>query len=321
MNLENLFARGYNIEKRRKRKEKNMSIKMNDIDNTKLEQAMQAYISQQDKENLMKLVLALQGAQLFVPAMAVPQEKSFQPYVLRNKEGILYMPAFTCQAKLAEGRRYQGALKLHYRQCVSMLLDHPTMIEGIALNPHTDNLMLKTQMLELSRKMEQEAPQMKTASIKLDDFRKIMRHDVEFHLIPKILYEKKLEFLDTLSGETLCELYKKPYTAMKQEQHYNHTKDDFEIMELNIKDELNIMQIMLPSKYLFQTNCREIYIAWNPKTERVGYYMLEKGTDQEEEQFFLDIVKEDGSCEKLEDAPSEGNVLNRIMELFEAVPE
>ena len=39
-----------------------MSVKMNDIDNTKLEEAMQVYIKDQDKENLVRLVYAIHEA-------------------------------------------------------------------------------------------------------------------------------------------------------------------------------------------------------------------------------------------------------------------
>lgn len=55
---------------------------------------------------------------------------------------------------------------------------------------------------------------------------------------------------------------------------------------------------------------------WNPLTDQVGYYAVEKGLDTEEVQFHLSVVREDGSKEKLEEAPSDGNVMNRIMELF-----
>ena len=51
-----------------------MSIKMNDIDNTKLEEAMQAYMEEPDQEKLIKLVYAIQETKLFVPAMEVQKK-------------------------------------------------------------------------------------------------------------------------------------------------------------------------------------------------------------------------------------------------------
>ncbi len=45
-----------------------MSVKMNDIDNTRLEEAMQEYMKDQDKEHLVQLVYAIQETKLFVPA-------------------------------------------------------------------------------------------------------------------------------------------------------------------------------------------------------------------------------------------------------------
>ncbi len=298
-----------------------MSVKMTDIDNTRLEEAMQVYMKDQNKETLVQLVYAIQETKLFVPAMAVEKKGGFQPYIIKNSEGDLYMPAFTGMKKFPQNQKYQGMLKIQYKQCVAMLLDHPTLVQGIALNPFSDNLMLKSQMLELSRKVEQSAKeQPKAYKVKTDDFRMIVRHNVEFHKIPQRLFEQKLEFIRGISEETLCTLYQEPYTEVGQEKNYPYTKDDFEMMELSIRDDLSIMQILPPSQYLYQTNCRELYIAWNPLTEQVGYYVIEKGLDTEEVKFHLDVFKEDGTWEQREAAPLDGNVMNRVMELFGGEP-
>lgn len=296
-----------------------MDIKTNDIDNSKLEEVIQAYLKEPGKDGLMVLTAALLGTKLFVPAMAIPQKGGFQPYIVKNQEGDLYMPAFTSQKKFPKEQKYQGMLKLQYKQCVSMILDNQTLVQGIVLNPSEDNLILKTQMLELSRKVEQNAKQnqVRAVTMKAEDFRMVTRHNVEFHQIPEKLYQEKMEFIQSISQEVLCELYKVPYVEMGQEKRFPYTKGNFEIMELNVRDDLNIMQIVTPTKYLSKTNCREIYIVWNPLTERVGYYVIEKGTQPDKASYFLDLVKEDGTCDKLEEAPAEGNVINRVMELFE----
>lgn len=296
---------------------------MNDIDNARLEEAMQVYMKDQDKEHLVQLAYAIQNTKLFVPAMAVQKQKQggFQPYIFKNGDGDMYMPAFTSMKKFPNNQKYQAMLKIQYKQCVSMLLDNPTLVQGIVLNPYSDNLTLKSQMLELSRKVEQsEKAAPKAYSVKTDDFRMIVRHNVEFHKIPEKLFAQKLEFIRTLNEEMLCELYKEPYTEVGQEAQYPYTKDSFEMMELSIREDLSIMQIIAPSKYLYQTNCRELYIVWNPQTEQIGYYVIEKGMDTEEIKFHLDAFKEDGTWEKLEAAPADGNVMNRVMELFGGEP-
>lgn len=92
------------------------------------------------------------------------------------------------------------------------------------------------------------------------------------------------------------------------------------MMELSIREDLSIIQILAPAKYMYQTNCRELYIVWNPLTEQVGYYVIEKGLDTEDIKYHLDVVHEDGSSEKLEEAPADGNIMNRVMELFGGEP-
>lgn len=296
-----------------------MSIKMNDIDNSKLEAVMQEYLKEPGRDSLIKLVMAIKDTKLFVPAMAIPEKGGFQPYVIKNKEGDLFMPAFTSQERFPENQKYQGMLKLQYKQCVSMLLDNPTLVQGIALNPSTDNLMLKTKMLELSRQVDQHVQEQpkQALTMKIEDFRMVTRHHVEFHQIPEKLFSEKTGFIQNLSGEVLCGMYKVPYIDVNHEKQFPYTKDSFEIMELNVREDLNIMQIVTPTKYLYKTNCRELYIVWDPRTERIGYYVIEKGTDPDKKQFFLDEIKEDGSATNLEEAPLEGNVIGRVMELFE----
>ncbi len=297
-----------------------MEFKMEDIDNTQLEESMQAYAKEPGKESLMRLVMALKDTQLFVPATPMPVKGGFQPYILKNPAGDMYMPAFTCQAKIPKNQKYRGMLRIQYKQCVAMLLDSKAQVQGIALNPYADNLMLKTQMLELSRKVENQTPlQMKTVNIKADDFHMISRHSVEFYQIPKQLYEGKLEFISQLSEKAFLDLYKAPYAEIRREGQCPYTEDDFEIMELQIREDLNIMQIITPSKCLFRTNCKELYIVWNAQAERISYYVIEKG---EGKRFILSAYKEgDGTWENLGEAPAEGNVLNRVMELFEAGQE
>ncbi len=298
-----------------------MSVKMTDIDNKGLEAAMQGYIENQDKDHLLRLVFALKDARLFVPAMA--KKGGFQPYVVKNQAGDMYMPVFTSIKKFPKDEKYQGMLKMQYKQCASMLLDNPTLVQGIALNPYTDSLMLKTQMLELARKVDthlKEHPP-KAYTVKTDDFRMVMRHNVEFHLIPKKLYEEKMDFINSLTEEELCRLYKIPFEQAGQAKIFTYTKDSFDIMELNVREDLNMMQIATPSEFLYKTNCREVYIVWNPQTGRIAYYMIEKGTDPEGKQFLLDVAKDDGTWESLEDAPAEGAVMNRVMELFAQAQE
>ena len=298
-----------------------MNVKMNDIDNSKLEEAVKLYLQEPGKESLLKLAITLKDASLFVPARVIPKNQGFQPYVVKNEQGDMFMPAFTSIAKFPDAKEYQGMLKVSYKQCESLLLDQPTLIQGMALNPSTDNLMLKTQMLKLTRdiekKQKEQKPRPKRVTMKTQDFHMVMRHNVEFHVLPEKIFEGKKEFIEQFTEETLVDIYKIPYVDADQEANFPYTKKDFELMQLNIKEDLNLIQIVAPEKRLAKTNCREIYIVWNPQTDKIAYYMIEKGIDPESNGFMLDRAKEDGSWEKIGDAPEEGSTMNHIMELFE----
>lgn len=293
------------------------NAKIIDLDNAKLEQAIQDYAKagDSDGECLRRLVEALRDVELLVPAMQSPKKDGFQPYVVKNSAGVMFMPAFTSMKKITNGQNYVGMLRLPYKQCVSMILDYPSSVQGITLNPVSDGLVLKKQLLELSRKLEQGEPPA-AVTVKIEDFHMMMRHNAEFQHIPQKLYEKKQEFIRELSKETLCALYKEPYVKAEQEKAFPYTEDDFDFMELDIRDDLNLVQITVPAGKIYRTNCRELYIVWNPQTERIRYYAIEKGEDEKGAKYLVSVVREDGRRERLEDAPAEGNEIGRIMELF-----
>ena len=296
-----------------------MDLKTNDIDNSRLEEAISLYIQDSGKENLLRLAVTLKDTELFFPARVVPKNGGFQPYVVRNEQGDMFMPAFTCIAKFPQDKSYQGMLKLPYKQCESLLLDQPTLIQGIVLNPFSDNLMLKTQMLKLTRDIERRQQQQKPKgfSMKTQDFHMIMRHNAEFHILPKKVFQEGKEFIEQITEETLAEIYKMPYIDAKQEANFPYTEKDFELMQLNIKEDMSLLQIVAPENHLVKTNCREIYIVWDPQTDKKAYYMIEKGLEPKKEEYFLNRAKEDDTWEKIEEAPEEGSVMNRIIELFE----
>ena len=321
--IENKMSENENKMSENENKTSENDYRMPDIDNTKLEEVMASYAEKQDKERLSQLVFALKDTELFIPTMIKPNNEGLKPYIIKNPEGDLYMPSFTSIKKIPLDQKYQGMLKMKYMQCVSLLLDNPSQVLGIVLNPYHDNLILKTQMLELSRQVEQQAAQAKPKAItmKLEDFRMVTRHFVEFHQIPEKLFTQKLDFIQSVTSELLCEMYRVPYVEAKQEGQCPYAPKQFEMMELNIREDLNIMQVVVPSQHLYKTNCREIYFVWNPQTENVSYYLIVKGTEEDEEEFYLGVVNEDYSYDRLEAAPTEGNVLSRIMELFETSQE
>lgn len=301
-----------------------MSTQKNDIDNTKLELAVHEFLQAPGEEKFVAIVNEIKDTVLFVPAMAVPEKGGYQPYVMKNPEGEMFMPAYTAEDKFPDKESYETMLKLSYQQCVSMLIDQETPVKGILLNPAAEgSLILKKEMLELSRQVERDGqkanPHMVT--LKMEDFHMVTRHVAEFHQIPAKLYEEKAEFIQSLSKEKLCELYKVPYIELEQEERFPYTEDDFEMMELNISDNLYMVQVTAPAKNLVKTTCRELYYVWNPNTQKVGCYGIEKSSEPDQPEYFLDEIKEAGDYEQLEEAPSEGNVINRVIELFEAAQE
>ena len=298
-----------------------MSAQTNEIDNSMLEQAVHDFLQEPGEKKFIKIVNEIKDTALYVPAMSVPEKGGYQPYVMKNPDGDMFMPAYTSEEKFPDSESYQTMLRLPYQQCVAMLLDQETPVKGILLNPGAEggSLLLKKEMLELGRQIERDQQaNPNIVTLKTEDFHMVTRHVAEFHQIPAKLYEEKAEFMKSLSKEKLCELYKNPYIELEQEGRFPYTKDDFEMMELNISDDLHMIQVTAPSNNLVKTTCRELYFVWNPNTQKVGCYGIEKGAGPDQPEFFLDEMKEDGTYDQLEEAPSEGNVISRVMELFEA---
>ena len=92
-----------------------------------------------------------------------------------------------------------------------------------------------------------------------------------------------------------------------------YTEDDFEVMQLGISPQLDLIHMSMPAKKLEQGGCMRIYATWHKGADRAGYYMIVRGADRSERQFFY--MDDTGKTMDLGEAPVESVEMQRVMDL------
>ena len=81
-----------------------------------------------------------------------------------------------------------------------------------------------------------------------------------------------------------------------------------------MNEETTAVCIELPGKHVIPHIALSAYIVWNPKTEEIYYYMIEKG--QAGESGVLCNITPDGKHQELMTAPPVGSELSAVLDLI-----
>ena len=86
-------------------------------------------------------------------------------------------------------------------------------------------------------------------------------------------------------------------------------------MDLEISDTLSITALGLPEKNLAPGICQSVYLVWNPKTDEVQYYTIEKTKEADANK--MGRVFPEGQYQVIQDAPAHGSEMSSIIEMLE----
>lgn len=281
------------------------------------------------KENIQELLKSLDKADLYLPAilppntdpalmkqmaesrgrnLPIPKGVSPEPAIIENKEGNKFLPVFTSQEHMKGDKSnltYPVVLGMPFRACVE-LLKKKTHLKGIVVNPFHQNVILSG----FAKEAESE-----TVTLTEPQYHAVVRQQVEATILPAALFEQKGTLIEDLSergGECLMEFYQSPY---EQTGTCPYSAGDFEVMALNIKEDLTILRVAMPEDNIVPGTCPTVLITWNPLKEQVGYYGVVKG--KKEDANHIMEAFEDGSKRDLGVAPEEGNELNYMISFLE----
>lgn len=302
------------------------------IDNRALEEAIEAFRSDKERDSYVKVMELLEKSIVLVPAMPpadlapeikeqmqagkpirLPKETKIVPCLLRKDSGEQGLPIFTSPEKIPADKKPPMVMAMPFMGCVSMVMANPDKVAEIVLNPFTGMMVLNKAILEVAEKRRQAAGQIKTVQVTKEQFRDLAHNRVSLSLVPKYLFEHKEEGLKRLQqeeGSFLLGFYDEVYP---KGQKSGYRAEDFSCMTLNITDNIQLTRLDMPDETMKDGLCYRVYAVWKRDTEEVFYYTLEKTKEGN----FIAKVTPEGRHEVVEPAPDNGAEIEAIISLVE----
>lgn len=293
----------------------NMEEKMTmEITNDRLEEAIKEYAAERTKERLADVLNLLRPTKLLVPAMLkAPNQPT--PCFLKNGTGEQYFVVYTSKEQMEKAPKSQALLSMPFPACNSVAVRPELNLTGMVINPFTDNLVLKMELIqklhEADVKMAKEQP--KQVKMTPQQFQAFIKNQVEFAVLPKRLYTEKAQFVQKLCDEKETFVNEIFAAAYKEPKLYPYTEDDYSVMALDISEDLTLIRVDFPDKGLVPPLCCRIYITYNPLKDEAHYYTIE--ITKEKDVRVLGEVSEDAKHINHGTAPVEGAELQEIMNL------
>lgn len=295
-----------------------------------LEQALVALKKENTKENINHFMKIMEECEFLIPAVlppdtdprimkqlaqaggkqiSIPKGLSPRPAILENKEGKHFLPLFTSDEQVRKGgKQHPITLSLPFRACME-LMAREKEICGVVLNVFDHNITLN---FDKSKKKEPEKKEVKLTEPQLHA---VLRQQLEAAVLPAALFEQKeglIEDIRERQGEVFVEIYQEIYP---EQVKCPYSADEFEVMALNIREDLSVLRVAMPDNKLVPGTCPMVLISWNPVGKKLRYFGIVKGKSGEESHIIEAL--EDGSKKDFGEAPSEGSELQFMIDVNE----
>ncbi len=302
-------------------------------DNKALEQAIEAFRADKEKDSYVKVMELLEKSIVLVPAIPpkdidpalmeqlkagkpvqFPKDTKIVPCLLRKETGEQALPIFTSPEQIPEDKRSPMVMAMPFMGVVSMAAANQDKVEEVVVNPFTGMMVLNKSVLEIAEKRRKAAGQIKTVQLTQEQFRDLAHNRVSLFLLPKFLFEQKeagLKRLQQEEGTFLLQLYDEVYPKGKKS---GCRAEDFSLMTLNLSDTIQLTRLDLPDETNKKGLCYRVYAVFKRDTEEVLYYTLESTKEGN----IIAKVTPDGKHEVVEPAPDNGAEIEAILNLVES---
>ncbi len=285
-----------------------------EITNDRLEQAIKEYATEHTKEKLTEVLNLLRPTKLLVPAMLQAPDKP-APCFLKSNSGEQYFVVYTSKAQMENSPKSQALLSMPFPACNSVAANEKLDLAGMVINPFTDNLVLKKELVQKLHEADEKLAKAQPKQVKMtpQQFQAFVKNQTEYSIIPKRLYAEKAEFIQKLCDEKEAFVNEIFAAAFKEPKLYPYTEDDYSVMALDIAEDLTLIRVDLPDKGLVPPLCYRIYITYNPQKDEANYYTIEM--TKEKDVRLLGGINTEGKHVSYGNAPVEGAELQEIMNL------
>jgi len=291
---------------------------MMEITNDKLEEAIKVYLAERTKENLGIVLNLLRPTKLLVPAMLKAPNQPV-PCFLKSGAGETFLAVYTSKEQIPAEPKSQAILSMPFPACNDVVTKEELNLMGMVINPFTDNLVLKKELVEKLHEADQKAMQMQQVKMTPEQFNVFVKKQVEFGVLPKRLYAEKESFVNQLCEEKEAFINRIFADAYKEAKLYPYSESDYSVMALEIGPDLTLIRVDFPETGIVPPLCYRVYLTYDPITGKAGYYTIEKMAEPGKR--LLGGFAEDGSHVNYGEAPVEGAEIDRIMTLARTVDE
>ena len=291
----------------------NMTIYVN---NDELEKLVSEHIRNNNADSLNKLLNHLVTCRVLIPATPGKDRSKPMPCLLQTGSGEKLLPVFTSLKQTQNAPKSQGIINMPFVGANDMAAKSDGKITGIAINPFSENLIFKTELVQKIAEVEE----MKKKGIKQvkmtgAQYAVFERIQYEKRFLPKKLFEGGKEFMQHLDErkETYLDvLFEQSY---QQKRMYPYLEEDFSVMMMNISEDLTIARIEFPNKDLSAGVSLRAFLAWNDKKKEARYFTIDMGKEPGP-RLFAEVTK-DLNVISLGAAPIDGTELQRVVDLIE----
>ena len=225
----------------------------------------------------------------------LPKDARPIPILIQNPQKEHFLAIYTSLAQLPKDAKHNGVIEMTFDACLNYAKNSKNPVAGVVVNPFSNNFIIKP-------RMEQQ--------VTPAQFHLLARKNVEYVLLPHSIYTKGKEYFDSIDSEVLFQFFKDQY---QNKLPIPYTKDDFEVMQLGISPQLDLIHMSMPTKKLEQGGCIRIYATWHKDVDRAGYYMIVRGEDKAERKFLY--MDDTGKASDLGEAPVESVEMQQIMDM------
>lgn len=283
-----------------------------EITNDKLEETIKEYATERTKEKLTEVLNLLRPTKLLVPAMLKGPNEPI-PCFLRTSNDEQFLAVYTSKAQIPEEPKSQAILAMPFPACNGLVVKPELKLSGMVVNPFSDNLILRRELVEKLHEVDVKASQTKQIKMTPEQFAIFAKKQVEFGILPKRLHTEGEEFVKQLCEERESFVHEIFAAGYREPKLYPHTESDYSVMALDIAEDLTLVRIDFPEKGMAPGLCYRVYVTFDPITKKTGYYTIEMTKEKGIRQ--LAQILSDGRREDLGEAPVEGAELQKVMDL------
>lgn len=225
----------------------------------------------------------------------MPRDAKPIPVLIQNPNKEQFLAIYTSLSQLPKNVKHNGVIEMKFDACMEYVKNSKNPVSGVVVNPFSHNFIMRP------RKEQQVTPA---------QFHGLARKNVEYVLLPHSIYTKGKEYFDSIDRTVLFQFFKDQY---QNKLPMPYTEDDFEVMQLGISPQLDMIHMSMPVKKLTEGGCIRIYATWHKEADRAGYYMIQRGADKSERRFlYMDST---GKAADLGPAPIESCEMQQIMDM------